>query len=109
MKTNSRGSEIRSGIRAMADVRTEIDLCCPECAGTLGWDRARGACLACGHAVILPNDHLVDFAGTDSAAYTTVMSWPDDFLDRVRPWLPALRSADPIPTEIRAELEAAGL
>jgi SAM-dependent methyltransferase len=93
----------------MIDVRTTIDLCCPACSGAIDWDCPAGGCPSCGYAVVKRNDHLFDFGGSDPAGFSTVMSWPDGFIDRARPWLSSLQSGSPLTAEARSELEGAGL
>jgi SAM-dependent methyltransferase len=93
----------------MIDQTTQLDLCCPGCSTTFGWDRGGGRCPACARPVVRRQDDLFDVEGTNSPNFATILGWPEGFLDRARPFLASLDAGLSLPKEERDALEAAGL
>lgn len=82
---------------------------CPRCKGTHRWEGGRGHCDCRPATTILRGGQVPDFLHGDDPGGSLVWSWPSGLLQRLDPWLDALRAKASLPAEAWAALRDAGL
>jgi SAM-dependent methyltransferase len=83
--------------------------CCPHCRGDLDWEGDGGCCQACGRSTTILGKRVVEFSRTRSQAAREIAGWSDEFIERIRASLPAIRVKSSVPPDLLVGLDEEGL
>lgn len=82
---------------------------CPECKRAHRWKGDLGCCDCERPRARLRGGQVPDFLGGEDPAGPVIWSWPSGTLQRLEPWLDALRNRAALPSEAWSALRDAGL
>jgi hypothetical protein len=69
--------------------------CCPTCKCAMQWTSTEGRCTSCSTSARVRGG-VLDFMSDVESDVESILDWPDDFLERVRPWLLAVWDGRPM-------------
>lgn len=82
---------------------------CPVCRRPHRWEGGRGHCDCQPPGTILRGGQIPDFLGGEDPVGSVIWSWPVGLLQRLEPWLDALRRNGSLPAQAWDALRGAGL